>query len=609
MKSDPDKKDSDDIIVINEMSDHPASPSTTIHPTNDALNLITNYYLSQNPSIGSNKFKYGLLFVISGTSMWLFYTTGGQAANGNKTLETELISSAMIINFFVTWNTSEAFLNYIENKRFPAELSNFVDIKKINQDKAKITAISSIAFLNAAPVALAVFTNVNKLNAGAIIEAIITQIDNTFIHTFPTLIVAENIILRNIFLLPFLPIIAIGYSVKLMHNFLLTKEEKNWRKYREKIEKNHTILKNALIKTLETAQLNIQKNNLQFEWAWRNGLKSFFNPRFKIQLDNDLDFKNQDGIHNLIRIAKKASLVEKAAITSYSQNAMHFIFDYGMGVAFYSMGTILINAAIAGFYKNIYDDFSWLNNKEGQLAATLYPNMLLSVLVSYFAARFFRHILYEGIIATPIKFTWQALRHTCTGAPITVDPFPTSFKRYPKTTGFLILLAYYFARNSYGTALELINSHFKEPTFDEIRPILVFCAVYGMPIFNYKNAIEFILDKAVSFAGTLGGNDNKASVILDGKIQAIKNFIAHIKGEDLIMSLLLRKPEERAILLRITEGQFQELINNDTIPNKISAKRYGLFFEGKEKSPLLVEASMEKNPQINRKKVSRCGIV
>ena len=533
----------------------------TLPDQQDSLLSLTQYYLilERNNDIKYNVGKYILLTVISGTSIWLFGTTGGLAAGNDLVLRILLISGGTSLNFCTTFNTSEAFLDYIRSNRVPPELKKFL---KSKSNKLELFAIGGAAFLSAGPVTLAVFSDAKKITTLVITEAVVTQIDNSFIHTFPTLLIAKIPLLRAIFSLPFLPIILCYKFYKhIEHHCFLSEEEIHLRKVQERKEHNHAKIKTAMIDTLETARQQILNQTFKFHWNRQKPWEA----QYKINLPSDLKkIRELNDITPLIRIASHAPQIQDIPQSTLCSKVTNFFVNTLVGGVFYTFGVGLGNFGISGFYKNAYDDsvdignytHSYFNNSTMDFSNTEAeawgwglsspPNVLAAVLVGYFAGRFFKHTVYDSFISC-LRGQYNA---------------PQGFKRYPKTTTLLIGLAFFLAKYGYGTALYLDQTHFQDARFDDIRPFLFFCAKYGVSVFLFKNTIEVILNQAVKYARFFGDDDNKASADLDAKILALENAIQNADGDELEQSLQNRSTEQRKALLRMSEEEFQQLLDH-----------------------------------------------
>lgn len=547
----------------------------------DAIYSLSNYFLVQNRknSIKFNAGKHAILIFASGTSMWLYGTTGGDAAPpDDKNLRLRLIYNGMAINFVVSWSISEAFINYVKSKQIPEELKQFYDQKKLRREKIVIGVVAGGAFLSAFPLSLAVFTNAKKITVLEVIEGVVTQIDNSFIHTFPMRLIAENKALTALFLTPLLPIIGLFYGIRtLKQRISMTPEELEIKKLFENKEKHHAELKAHIKNTIRSAKNQILNNSFKVHWDW-SSWKGIINPRYEATLPNDLaeliySNNSPDPKKYLLTVASHAEITN-VPTEKLGTKICNFIFDTSLGWLFYIAGIGFVNSGLSGYYKGAYDDNDYLHNMYAQMGMVAYPVLIFFTLVSFYAARFFRNILYKGIIQTPVKFGWQLIRYGIWRTPIDLDPFPIDFKRYPKTILGLITLAFFVAKDGYGTGYVLIRDHFKEPEYDDIRPFLLFCAMYGNPIFNFKNAIDFIVEKAAAFAAKFGKDDNKATAILAEKLTNLENAIDNLDGDILEKSLKNKKPEEIQTLSRISKEKY-----NDLVTHKAEYSSFDYWFE------------------------------
>lgn len=527
----------------------------------DALITISQYYFvsKRATDIKYNVGKYALLTTIAGTSVWLFGTTGGLAAGNNLILRILLITGGTTLNFCVSFNTSEMFLDYIKNNQAPAELKKFI---KPKSSKLEMFAVGGAAFLSAGPTTLAVFSSAEKITALIITEAVVTQIDNTFIHTLPTLLIMKVPLLRKLFSLPFLPLIICYQIYKTIENrFWLSEEEKEHKKTQELKQQNHAKIKSSMINTLELARQEILKLTFQPHWNKKNPCKF----EYKIELPEDLKTLSQlNDIAPLMRIASYAPQVQHSTPESLCSKVKNFVVNTVIGTSIYAAGAIFGNLGTIGYYKNSYDDMVSVGNFTHQhfanqdapftdkealewgLGLSSAPTAITLVLVGYFAGRFFRNTVYDSLIS--------CLRGQYTA--------PQGFKRYPKTTSLLIGLAFFFAKYGYGTAYYLIQTHFQDAKYDEIRPSLLLCAEYGVPIFLLKNTIEVIFNQAVKFASFFGNDDNKASAELDARILSLENAIQNTDGDELEKSLNNISTEQREILLQMSEEKFSQLLTH-----------------------------------------------
>lgn len=525
----------------------------------DALIALTRYYLvaRRQTDIKYNVGKYVLLNCIAGTSVWLYGATGGLAAENNLALKILLITGGTTLNFCVSFNTSEMFVDYIKSNQVPRELKKFL---KPKVSKLEMVAVAGAAFISAGPTTFAVFSSAEKISAMVITETVITQIDNSFIHTLPTLVISRVPLLRLLFLSPFLPLLLCYKFYKTVKDHvLLTEEDIALRKLREIKAQRHTQLKNAMMTTLEAAREAILKLTFQSRWHWR----ALWKTDYAINLPADLKtLSNLIEVEPLIKIASYAPKIENLPPASLSARILNFVTDTVLGNAIYGIGAIAGNLGAAGFYKNTYDDMVVAGNytqgyfkdhavnfTEKDASAwgwglSLVPNAIAIILVGYFAGRFFRHSLYENFIAV------------CRGQ---YSP-PQGFKRYPKVSALLIVLAVFFAKYGYGTAYYLVQTHFNEPQFDKLRPVLLQFAEYGMPIFLLKNTIEVIFNQTVNYASFFGHDDNQASAELDRKILALENAIQNADGGELEKSLNNLSKEQQGILLRLPEAQLNVLL-------------------------------------------------
>ncbi len=429
LKNDPNNDKSKSLVTISISDSTINSGYEPLPDQQDALIDITQYYLvlKQANDIKYNVGKYILLTSIAGTSIWLFGTTGGLIAGDNLALRILLISGGITLNFCVSFNTSEMFLDYIKSNQVPPELKKFI---KPKSSKLELFAVGGAAFLSAGPTTLAVFSNAEKITALIITEAVVTQIDNTFIHTLPTLLIARVPLLRMLFSLPFLPLIICYKLYKGIENrFCLSEEEREFKKIQEKKGENHTKIKHAMITTLEIARQEILKLTFQSQWSRRKPC----NLQYKINLPADLKkLRELTDITPLITIASYAQIQSSSPATLCSK-VTNFVVNTVIGTIFYAFGTILGNLGTSGYYKNTYDDMvsignythqHFSNNKipfSDQEAAewgwglSTPPNAIVLVLVGYFAGRFFKHTLYDNFIAC-LKGEYNT---------------PQGFKRYP----------------------------------------------------------------------------------------------------------------------------------------------------------------------------------
>jgi len=490
----------------------------TAAPDNQALDVkdntslvdLSDYYLIEDHE-KFNWRKHLFLTSVSLLSMWMYITTSA-AAGADNAEQTEYQTFSAAVNFFVTYNVVEAFY-----------------------DAGKVSlGVIIAALLSALPLSLAVYSNTEEVTPLDYMEIGETLVVNTFIHCLPVMLLAENPVMRFLSSLPTLPYR--GLKVCCM-----TTKEHESKQIQENTAKRHARLKAGLVNNLTNARDNIKKLSFTRErwFTWNVALPTIGG--------------DGTGLSKWQAIANKSVQVLVMPQPSQCKKHLNFMFDSIGGSVSYTLGATLVNLGVGGFFKDTFDSCLTLaetiatylkkhlhlfdSPEVFQYLMTAPPALVLAVLIGYFGGKFFRDVFYKSLLAI------------CRGE---YSP-PESFKLYPKITLLAIALSAYASYYSTGACIALINKHFREAEFDMVRSVLLFCATYFTPIFNFKNVLEFYFDKSLKFTRRFGSDAAKAFADLDARITAFSVKLANESGEKLEANMRKLESNIQKMLLGMNE--------------------------------------------------------
>lgn len=524
----------------------------------NAFTKIEQYYSIQanNEDIKFNVGKYILINAVSAGSIWLYASTGGKAAGDDVVLRWKFITAGTSLNFCTTFNTTKEFIEWIQSNRIPTELKPYL---KPQTNKLELTVIGASAFISALPMTAAVVSRAETMTLIVFTELGVTQLTNTFIHTFPLLLIARVPALRFLFkaalLTPVLPIIACYKVYQWCTEIPLSSEEQASQELFMSRQKNAAYLKSKMLDTLKAGQEMIMQQNFSYTSSWNinkpwnsfSNIASNLNNLSPYKIEVPAAFKDPKNI-TLLSIAEQAQSFFPISIGwEQFKNVARDTVIGGVGWLFWSAGVSPTNLGSAGYYWNAYNKaYDLLDSTVGAWTASLPANVLIAVLISYFAGRFMRETLWGSAVAW-----FKGEYHT-----------PEGFKRYPKTIIALTIIATYLACYGYATGEELIEENFADPKYDTMRPVLLACVRYGgIAVFLLKNTIEFLLTQATNLvARYFGGDDNKASAELNAVLSSMINAVSMMKDEVFIASLKKLQLQQQQKLLRLDSREIQRLL-------------------------------------------------
>ncbi|KTD43662.1 Uncharacterised protein [Legionella quateirensis] len=518
----------------------PLSHSNAPDLTQSSLSELYDYFIKEhsgNPIPFNMASKLGLfLEVLGGTGgiyAWPPSWAYAQSKNLAPWLAYSFAISNPLSNVLFLMNATDGLFDYVQAElQPPKEIKDLIELPTTKQLASKYTKMVLGSVVCAIPFGIAVYLfPLPDCTQAPCIDITVAHsiITNTILHA-----VSWNLILSDEYWYFRLPIIPFEKLFSSLANCRNTSAQNEFLKLSKEQELIFSKYRATIASTFAARAQELVQDHIMKKGSSSQGLRAIQN--------NDM---------NLIKFVELARTNNPVLPKTQSPSFFRTLLTKANNVLTSGpvgfLGASVLVTGCIGWIANSYyiGAMAGLDITANIFAGTL-PAYSTGVLCAFYGT-FIGKQIYDYLT------TWNGIR----------DKFSLEAQLYPKTFALFLLANLYISTFAYASGYELINTVFSDPIWDGIRPALLDISIPTLQVLSFlplTSLFNVVIKKAVAKFGSLENDDTLAARLLL-KMDAIKFYLHHMKGDALINDLANLSPEQQE-LLGVDSTEFEEDYGN-----------------------------------------------